>query len=471
MRQVSLKQGLLFFAAVFLISAGATFMFNAKIDKVVKAARSYTGVRYQIGGMNRKGIDCSALMLRAFASVGYTLPRVSRMQATIGKKIPLDKLQIGDLVFFGHVNSTRVTHVGMVTVINSKKDVKFINATCSKGVMESNLFGNYWGARLLHARRIPIGKEVKKDKIDDDNTISKDVIIADNTTNNNTVSSDVVYDSNNTTSNSSNSKIDNDVKNKNKVQINKPNLNIGKGKNKGKKDIKKKVKVKEDKKKKNPNFNITSNKNKGKKEVKIKVKKEEVIIKSDDKVKVISSDNNKTVKNNNNKNVTATDDSTTNNNNENTIVVKKGGSNSIFNKVTFDPVFFGASNIVKKAKKYMGVPYKKGGMTKNGIDNIGLLAVAFAEVDAFLPDNLDDLKTAGVPADVDYVETGDILLFVANPGETKIVHAGMVSKIVGNSLKGYTVSFIHASKTGGVKETHLNIKVWKDRVYKVRRLY
>ena len=66
---------------------------------------------YLWGGTVAPNYDCSGLMQAAFASVGVWIPRDAYQQEAFGTSIPLDKLQIGDLIFFG--NPTKATHVGI----------------------------------------------------------------------------------------------------------------------------------------------------------------------------------------------------------------------------------------------------------------------------------------------------------------------------------------------------------------------
>ncbi len=78
---------------------------------VVSDARRYLGVPYLYGGTDpSKGLDCSALVQRAYADLGISLPRTSQQQATMGTAVPsLAQAKPGDLVCFGDP----ATHIGI----------------------------------------------------------------------------------------------------------------------------------------------------------------------------------------------------------------------------------------------------------------------------------------------------------------------------------------------------------------------
>jgi len=128
---------------------------SAKVEQVIKTARTYQGTPYKMGGTTKSGMDCSGLMLISFRSGGIELPRTSKEQSTQGKDVPLTALQPGDMVFFtDKKGNTTVTHVGLVTVVNGSKDVKFIHASTHLGVVETDLFTTYYTPILLKARRV-----------------------------------------------------------------------------------------------------------------------------------------------------------------------------------------------------------------------------------------------------------------------------------------------------------------------------
>jgi cell wall-associated NlpC family hydrolase len=77
------------------------------------------------------------------------------VQAKQGEKIRKEELKPGDLVFFATGKKRRkITHVGIVTEVKSSDNVKFIHASSSLGVMETNLYSDYFIKRFRVARRI-----------------------------------------------------------------------------------------------------------------------------------------------------------------------------------------------------------------------------------------------------------------------------------------------------------------------------
>lgn len=120
---------------------------------IVKSAEDYIGTKYKSGGMDKKGMDCSGLVLSVFNENGFALPRNSEEQSKVGKGVYIGELQKGDLIFFGdRAGAKRVSHVGIVS-FSDGKEVRFIHASTSKGVREDDLAG-YWRPLYIKARRI-----------------------------------------------------------------------------------------------------------------------------------------------------------------------------------------------------------------------------------------------------------------------------------------------------------------------------
>ena len=98
--------------------------------------------------VDRAGLDCSAFTQLAYSQVlGFTLPRTTESQASLGRPVDRYRLQHGDLVFFK--TGWQQYHVGVYTGAG-----EFIHASTSKGVIRSRLDNVYWNSRYWQARRL-----------------------------------------------------------------------------------------------------------------------------------------------------------------------------------------------------------------------------------------------------------------------------------------------------------------------------
>lgn len=109
---------------------------------------SWRGVPHRYGGASRAGVDCSAFVLFTYRDVfGEQLPRTTRAQAKLGKRVSKRRLRAGDLVFFKI--GWRQRHVGIYV-----GDGQFIHASESQGVARSSLDNPYWRTHYWKARRL-----------------------------------------------------------------------------------------------------------------------------------------------------------------------------------------------------------------------------------------------------------------------------------------------------------------------------
>lgn len=74
---------------------------GASAAQVIAFAQQQIGEPYVWGGVGPDGWDCSGLMQWAFGQAGVQLPRVSQQQQTVGKEVPVENAQPGDLLFWG----------------------------------------------------------------------------------------------------------------------------------------------------------------------------------------------------------------------------------------------------------------------------------------------------------------------------------------------------------------------------------
>ncbi len=119
-------------------------------EQLLETVDDWYGVRYRTGGNTKNGVDCSGFTVAVYATLyGIALPRVSREQYRVSRKISTTELQEGDLVFFDTRGGGYVSHVGVYLGNN-----KFIHASVSRGVMVNDLFESYYMKRFVGAGRI-----------------------------------------------------------------------------------------------------------------------------------------------------------------------------------------------------------------------------------------------------------------------------------------------------------------------------
>ena len=126
----------------------------SKADEIINTALTFSGVRYKFGGTTRKGMDCSGLLYVAFGEHDIKLPRTSYHMAEEGKRIRIEHVTKGDLLFFRTLRrGKRINHVGLVVAVEGD-DIQFIHASTSRGVIVSSLREGYWNYAFIKATRI-----------------------------------------------------------------------------------------------------------------------------------------------------------------------------------------------------------------------------------------------------------------------------------------------------------------------------
>ncbi|MCA2213710.1 transglycosylase SLT domain-containing protein [Jidongwangia harbinensis] len=83
-------------------TGGTTARTGATGEQVVAAAKKYLGVKYVFGSTDpARGLDCSALVQRAYRELGVDLPRTSAEQARAGTRVDsLKDARPGDILAF-----------------------------------------------------------------------------------------------------------------------------------------------------------------------------------------------------------------------------------------------------------------------------------------------------------------------------------------------------------------------------------
>ncbi|MBQ0116279.1 MAG: C40 family peptidase [Flavobacterium sp.] len=106
--------------------------------------------------------------------------------------------------------------------------------------------------------------------------------------------------------------------------------------------------------------------------------------------------------------------------------------------------FYKSDDIISNAKTYLGVKYRSGGTSRQGMDCSGLVSTVFNEFDFELPRSSRDMASIGVKIEDDQVMRGDLVFFKTN-GRSVINHVGIVVEVTEDEIK-----FIHSSTSRGV---------------------
>lgn len=134
-------------------------------EQVLNYLMQFVGQPYVWGGQAPGGFDCSGLMWYGFQNFGINIPRTSNAQIAALRSIPVDRAQIGDLVFFDSDNNGQSDHVGMyagngmvlvadnpsvpVHMVSVSSEARITGVGRAGGVMNSNV----WDGGLLKAGR------------------------------------------------------------------------------------------------------------------------------------------------------------------------------------------------------------------------------------------------------------------------------------------------------------------------------
>jgi probable lipoprotein NlpC len=112
----------------------AEAMSNVKSKELYRFITDWTGVRYRLGGLDKRGIDCSGFALLLNKEIyGVKLPRRSKDQADVIKEKNVSQLKEGDLIFFSF-GGNGIDHVGVYL-----NHGFFVHASTTRGVIVDDL--------------------------------------------------------------------------------------------------------------------------------------------------------------------------------------------------------------------------------------------------------------------------------------------------------------------------------------------
>ena len=141
------KIGICWLVALLLLEACRPTL--KKRQLVVQTALSLVGYPYRMGGDRPEtGFDCSGFVQYVFKVHGITLPRTTRQQLKVGRRVFRRKFKPGDLLFFKI--SRNHYHVGIYIGHGKMIHVSFRE----KKVIIENVKTSYWMKKFYRAKRV-----------------------------------------------------------------------------------------------------------------------------------------------------------------------------------------------------------------------------------------------------------------------------------------------------------------------------
>ena len=128
------------------------------------------------------------------------------------------------------------------------------------------------------------------------------------------------------------------------------------------------------------------------------------------------------------------------------------------------PENYVASQMINNAMQFLGVRYRGGGTSPDGMDCSGMVTAVYNLFDMAIPRSSRDMATVGEKVDSSSVKKGDLIFFKTN-GKRVINHVGMVVDIIGDEIK-----FIHSSTSKGVIISSTKESYYKKTFAQVNRV-
>jgi cell wall-associated NlpC family hydrolase len=118
--------------------------------RIIGLAQTQVGARYTWAGTSpATGFDCSGFVYWVFNSLGVNMPRTMDDQLASGRRIPVDQLRPGDVVYFTDTYTSGLSHNG-IYIGNGE----FIHAVDeSVGVAVTRMNSAYWADKYYTANR------------------------------------------------------------------------------------------------------------------------------------------------------------------------------------------------------------------------------------------------------------------------------------------------------------------------------
>ncbi|MDE7276029.1 MAG: C40 family peptidase, partial [Lachnospiraceae bacterium] len=89
---------------------------SGKGQEIANYACQFVGNPYVAGGTSlTNGADCSGFVMSVYKNFGYSLPRSSYAQSSVGKSVSYSEAQPGDIIYYGghvaiYIGNGRIVH-------------------------------------------------------------------------------------------------------------------------------------------------------------------------------------------------------------------------------------------------------------------------------------------------------------------------------------------------------------------------
>ena len=112
-------------------------------SKIIELAESLKGIKYQYGGSEIYGFDCSGFVQYVYGSFGIDIPRTAKKQGKIKYRVKFDKAKPGDILIFKI--SRKKWHSGIY--VNRKY---FIHSPNGRGYVRREKYSGYWMKKMKY---------------------------------------------------------------------------------------------------------------------------------------------------------------------------------------------------------------------------------------------------------------------------------------------------------------------------------